>query len=278
MKNTEQNTEKAPLKAPLLVNRLKQDFARRQRANPALSLRGYARLLDLHPGTLSNILNGQRLPATKNVKSLLTKLELSPLEKDRIQKQLDQQRLATWIAAKTPESAATATVLDENLHYQIISEWEHFAILSLIHTKGFSSRTSWIAKRLGISELRAEYAINNLLNASLLTKTEKGALARTNEKLTTRSEINSSALRKSHKETLQIAGDKLDITPIGQRGYYSETFAIDPENIEIAKKTISEFLKKMSAILESGQQKEVYQLGVQLFPLTNSETPQGESL
>ncbi len=44
--------------------------------------------------------------------------------------------------------------------------------------------------------------------------------------------------------------------------------AVDSEKIPEAKILIKEFRQKMSALLESGKKDEVYQLAVQLYPLS----------
>ena len=53
------------------------------------------------------------------------------------------------------------------------------------------------------------------------------------------------------------------------------TLAIDPEKIPEAKLIIREFRKKMGSLLNSGTKREVYQLGIQFYPVTKVQN-QGE--
>ncbi len=56
--------------------------------------------------------------------------------------------------------------------------------------------------------------------------------------------------------------------PLEKREYTSITMAIDPKNIPRARRLIDRFQDKVVAILESGEPTEVYNMNVQLFPLT----------
>ena len=262
----------------LLVATLRRDLAKRQRANPALSMRGYARVIGVHPATLCGILNGTRVPSLKKLDGLLEPLNLSPLQRNRIKEDMKILRMSSKlkaVAAGFDRASEKETVLREELHFNIISEWEHYALLSLLQVKGFKSDMSWIARRLGISVPRAEYTLGNLIRANLVESTSQGDLQRTVARLTTVSEDNSAVLRAAHKEALAIASDKIDLVPVAERGFYSETVAIDPANLGIARKAVDEFLRRMCKILETGSCSEVYHLGVQFFPLTQKKDIRG---
>jgi uncharacterized protein (TIGR02147 family) len=138
----------------------------------------------------------------------------------------------------------------------------------------FSSDIAWIAKRLSISKSRAEIVIDGLL-ASGLIKRENGKLKKTAKQLTTTQDIQSIALRHSHKETLEMAVEKIESISIEDRFYSSNTIAMNRNKLSEAKNLIREFRRKLTALLEDGQKTEVYQFNFQLFPLTElkKETP-----
>ncbi len=165
-------------------------------------------------------------------------------------------------------------LLHENTHFSIISEWEHFAILSVLNLDGDRPDCEWIAKRLGISNPRAKNAVENLLSAQLVEQDEFGKITRTAKEICTTSEVFSPALRKSHKEHLELAASKIESVELGKRAFHTHTFAVNPACLGLAKEAIHCFLRELSEILECAPKKEVYQLGVQLFPLTNSESVQ----
>lgn len=86
--------------------------------------------------------------------------------------------------------------------------------------------------------------------------------------LSTSNEVSSAALRESHRQTLEQALAKLDEVPLEQRDVTSISMAIDVSKIPAAKKMILRFRRSLSEFLESGHQTEVYNLNVQLLPVT----------
>jgi uncharacterized protein (TIGR02147 family) len=164
-----------------------------------------------------------------------------------------------------------ATILDE-MHFKILSEWEHFAVLSLLETKTFKSDDAWIAQRLGITKIVAQQVLKNLFEANLISKSPKGQYKKNFEKLLTKEDVLSAALQASHKDNFKLAESKLESIPPELRDFSSVTMAIDPEKIDSAKALIREFRKKFSAKMEMGEKKAVYRLSIQFFPLT-TENP-----
>src|SRR3989339_1330994 len=144
---------------------LKEVFTQRQKANAHYSLRAYARDLKVHPSTLSLILKEKRRLPLKNLKTVMTGLNLSP-SKEGLFKESFYRTKARLDDIKIKEEYQDRYLLDE-AHHDIISEWEHYAILSLIETKGFESQPEYIARKLEITVSRAEIVIENLIRANL---------------------------------------------------------------------------------------------------------------
>lgn len=84
----------------------------------------------------------------------------------------------------------------------------------------------------------------------------------------TTSDIPSAALRRSHRQTLEQAIESLEEVRIELRDITSITMAIDPARIGEAKTAIRRFRRDMAALLEDGRRTEVYNLNVQLVPVT----------
>ena len=71
---------------------------------------------------------------------------------------------------------------------------------------------------------------------------------------------------------LNRAIDSLEKQSTQFRDYSAITFAMDRSCVEYARKRITEFRRQLSAELESfGPPNEVYELSIQLFPLTQIE-------
>ncbi|MFN8370802.1 MAG: DUF4423 domain-containing protein [Bacteriovoracaceae bacterium] len=251
--------------------RIAEELGRRQKENPAYSLRAFAKFLSLQPAVVSDIINGKRPVPQKHAVHIANKLLLEPKERHLflstvINSKASLKNLARIVIAENEE-----TLLNDERYYKIIAEWEHYAILSLLDLKKFKSDIAWIANRLGISKVRAEDCVSRLIDSGLIVSSDAGELSKAVAKVTTTKDISSVAIRLSHKETLQLAEKKIDEVEVGARDYSSSTIAIDPKNIPEAKELIREFRRKLSALLKDGDPSEVYQLSVQMFPLTIKE-------
>ncbi|MCK5073941.1 MAG: TIGR02147 family protein, partial [Bacteriovoracaceae bacterium] len=181
------------------IHTLKEVFTQRQKANAYYSLRAYARDLNVHPSTLSLILNGKRRLPIKNLKATITALNLSPV-KEGLFKESFYRVKAKLDDIQIKEEYQKRYILDE-AHHNIIAEWEHYAVLSLVEIKDFKSNPEFVAQKLEITVDRAEIVLENLLKANLL-KIEDNRYKLTQNSLRTTEDISSKALRKSHIETL----------------------------------------------------------------------------
>lgn len=122
-------------KEPYFRTALREEFARRQRANPAYSLRSFANRLGMQPPTLSVVLAGKRPLSMATAESLPEKLSFSPAEKKRFLTSV-YLRKAPPAVKRSISKADAAKVLQEELHFKIIAEWEHYALLTLVDTRG----------------------------------------------------------------------------------------------------------------------------------------------
>lgn len=250
---------------------LREELAKRQRVNAAYSLRAFAKTLGMQPPTLSAVLAGKRPLPTSAAETLPEKLAFSPAEKKRFLNSVYYRKVPAPIV-QSIEAAAASTVLNDELHFKIIAEWEHYAILTLVETHGFKPEKTWIAKRLKISEATAQAALNRLQESGLVSIDKAGRLKLHQVNVTTTEDLTSTALRQSHKEALTLGADKLDSVAVELRDFSSMTMAVCPEKLPEAKKLIRSFQKQLCALLEEGKRTEVYQLCVQLYPLTDTSS------
>lgn len=245
--------------------KLNDELLARQRANTSYSLRAFARDLKIHPSTLSQVLNGKRKLPLKNLQKITQALELSPIEATLFCESLTKEK------TKLDQISISAELFERRMidetHYNIISEWEYYAVLSLVETEDFQNSFEYIAMKLKISPSRAKQVVENLVEAGMLDTTG-AAFKLTQNSLRTTEDVASSALKKSHKETLDLGKIKLDEVELMLRDFSSMTLAVDPNKISEAKTIIREFRQKMATLLRDGQKREVYQLAIQLYPLT----------
>jgi uncharacterized protein (TIGR02147 family) len=150
----------------------------------------------------------------------------------------------------------------------MIANWYHFAILSLAETREFSDDPSWIAARLNVRVSDIEVALERLQRLKMLKRGESGVLEPTGEQFATTDEIASTAVRGFHSEVLELARNSLEKVSLDRRDFTTMTMAVDPKRLGQAKKMVRQFRAKLCNFLEQGDKTEVYQLSINLFPLS----------
>ena len=238
--------------------------------NPSYSLRAFSKRLSLSPAAVSEILNGKRKVSAKMAERITDQLALDPEKKNAVLEAFKETPESTSpLPTSTPLSPRESLELSQD-HFKLISEWYHYAILSLAETRGFHDDASAIAERLGIRTQDAEKAIERLGRIGLLKRLPSGRLKPTGVNCKSPDDIAMAALRHAHFKNLELAKKSLEEDPVDVRDFTSMTMAIDPSKVPIAKKMIRNFMEQLCYTLESGQKSEVYQYCVQLLPLTKT--------
>ena len=240
---------------------LVEEFNKRRDRNPNFSMRSFAQWLGISPAQLSQMMTGKRTITIKTIQKISGRLGLSPVEK----KQMVSALLKEKNLLEATSESKTVLHMEED-QFRIISDWYHLAILSLTKIKGASADPRWIARRLGISTEQANQAIGRLERMGILqTKPEFKQIGNPIEVV---SKIPSEAIRKYHKQNLNLAIEKVDTVPLEQRELQSISITMNPKHIALFKDHIDEFLAQSSELSEKWNGDEVYHLNVQLFPVT----------
>jgi uncharacterized protein (TIGR02147 family) len=247
-----------------LQNLLRKRFGEIRTANPAFSLRAFARKLGLDSGALSSFMNGKRRVSRKMAGKIADAMGLDPQERSEV---LSGFKESSHSAA--PVSGETLKYLQLTAdQFRIIAKWHHFAILSLMETKGFKSDSEWIASRFGITKAQVQDALERLKRLGMISMDAPGKFRPGKAKYRTPDDLANLSLRQGHAENLELGKQSLVRDAAHQRDFTAITMAIDPNKLVEAKVLIRNFQDDLSSLLESGQQTEVYKLCVQLFPLT----------
>lgn len=257
---TKENTSGSGHHAAILLKYLTE----RQRKNSSYSLRAFARHLGTSPGQLSSLMSGKKNLTPNQAVKFIERLELGEFESIQLLKGLHPklQNLGS-------ENSETRQLTEDE--FRLISDWYHLAILSLSHLKDNQASPKWIAEKIGIDISIARDAVLRLTRLGVLS-VKDGRLEQTTKPLTTTKDIPSAAIRKYHKQNLEIAALKLESIPPAEREFSTITMAIQPNRLRIAKKMINEFKLKLCDELESKSATEVYTLAIQLFPITTKNS------
>lgn len=248
-------------------NLLNRKFLEYRRRNPSYSMRAFALKLKVSSSTLSEILQGKRNISIKLATRLCNQLQLGPSERAALLSLFLKQNRLKKLSIDA-NSKVTFTRLEAD-QFNLISDWYHYALLSLIETKSFRSEPSWIASRLKIREAVVKSALSRLERLGLISKDPR------TEQITCSGKSFSSSdgtldlsIQKSHFQNLELAQASLETDRVDSRDFTSVTLATDPDLLPKLKELIREFRDRLSSFAEAGTKKEVYKLCIQLIPLT----------
>lgn len=237
-----------------------------------LSLRAFARFLQIPPSRLSEIFSGKRQLSLPMAEHISKRLGLDPKTQSEFissvlkgkRKKYSPRRRASPLDRTDPEYKQLT--LDA---FHVIADWYHFAILNLRDCDDFRPNETWIAKRLNIGIGEVRLALTRFERLGLIECKNDGSWVRTHANLTTTHDVRSAGLRKGHRGILQRAIESIESVDISQRDITNMTMAINPGKLPEAKKMLARFRKKFAKFLEQDAGRtEVYTLAMQLFPLT----------
>ncbi|MFS4459083.1 TIGR02147 family protein [Bdellovibrio sp. HCB2-146] len=236
------------------------EYHRRKLNSPGLTNAQFADILGIPSSRLSDYINGRRIMTLPIAKQVVKGLNLDIVD--------DFEHLKTLIESdrNKRKTLLPETQLKED-EFSVICDWYHFAILALITTKNFRLDAHWIGERINIPVDVAAAAIERLVRLGLI-EVNGGEVVATQKNLETTHNIPSESLRRSHKQSLVQVIDNLDRVPTDLRDVTSITFPMNRKKIPEAKRLIRNFRRKMAGLLGQGPKNEVYNLNVQLFPVT----------
>ena len=239
---------------------LNDELSRAKATNPSYSLRAFARRLGVSPTTLSLLLNGHRPASQKFARSVAKALSLDPKQTHEL--------LSLYELKQTKVESQAEDLRLKADQFHVISDWHHFAVLSLLETNKAKADPAWLAQRLNISVLSAKAALERLERLDLIELDSKNTFKLTGKQIQTTDDIASSAIKKNHAQILEQAKHSLANDPLELRDLLSVTMAVDPSKLPQAKVLMREFRQKLCSFMELGEKSEVYSLSLQLIPLS----------
>jgi uncharacterized protein (TIGR02147 family) len=241
---------------------LQLKLAEMQTRNPALSLRAFAKNLDIHAASLSEFFNDKRQFSPKMTKKIIDKLGLAPDRKQNLLDLLEGNELPTNVER----------VQIDTDNYFLVSDPIYYSLLCLIETKDFVENMNWMSARLKRAEDQTALALDRLLRLGLLKRDAQGKLAYNAEAhLNTSDDIANTSLRLRHADNLEAAKHALLNTPVEKRYFNFETLAIGQDKLAEAKKIINEARAKLVNLSNSSDKDEVYEFCFNFFPRSFDE-------
>ncbi len=256
----------------LLNEVLSQDFELRKIKNKSFSMRAYALFLGIDSSLLSKILSGKREVSLDLFLSVKDKLIV---DKALISASLIKLEEENTVRSFRLKKAREGHTILKQSHFEIIKDWRHYAFLELLNFSDFQNSEAWMGEKLGITESEVKMLISRLVKTELLVINSKGEWIDSTNGLSSHVLENGevSIANKLYQETLiDLSKDALRNTNIERRDQSSIMMATSIDKVKAAKPIIKEFRRKLCAFLEETNEVDcLYQLGVSLFPLVESQ-------
>lgn len=257
------------MKAPMMIEQesfqqtIQKKFLEIQSRNSSYTLRSYAQKLQISSGALSEILGGKRRVSPKLAEKVADILALDPGERSEIfviEKDVKKKK-----SKKVQQSDFVRLTKDQ---FATLSEWYHFAILSLMNTKNSKTDVSWMAQRLSVPAPKIADAIARMVRLGLLAYDSSGKLIQTRKALRTTDDIMDMSIRRSHHGDLDLVRNSIDHRLTEERDLSSITLPVDMNRLQEAKQLIREFQDKMLDLVWNEESSEVYKMSIYLYPVS----------
>jgi uncharacterized protein (TIGR02147 family) len=160
--------------------------------------------------------------------------------------------------------------------FEYLTHWFYPAVRELAACADFREDPKWIAARIlpPISPDDVRRALATLEQLGLLVRDPRGRLVRGDPSLTTGHEVRSVVIPAYHRQMIERAGHSVDAVPPEERDISALTVCVRVSSLADLKDRIHRFREEMLERCDTETDAErVYQLCIQLFPLSGSPEP-----
>ena len=231
------------------------------------------------PNFLKLVIDGDRNISRESLEKIIKGIGLNKLEteyftylvffnqaKDNVEKNyyfglLTALRSSSNITKISPEQ------------YEYFNEWYHPAIRELVAGKSFPLDFDALSESLDkkVTAFQIKKSVDLLMKLDLLKINVHNIYEHTSPILNTGNELNTFAVRKYHKEILNIAQYKIDEISPDKRENSHVTIKISEKGFLKIKKRIQDFREEILQIVsDDNDVNEIYHVNLQLYPITKS--------
>jgi uncharacterized protein (TIGR02147 family) len=160
---------------------------------------------------------------------------------------------------------------DKKLLY--FSKWYYPVIRELVKIVDFKEDYNLLARSCipRITAVQAKNAVKYLVKNGFIEKGKNGRYTYANPVITTGPEVNSTILRKYHKQTILQCADTLDSIDMAERDISSLTMSVSLDTYKKMKKEIQDFRKRLLSMARDDKKGEIVcHAGFQLIQKTKS--------
>lgn len=249
---------------------------RKKRGDSFFSYRYMASRIGIDPGYLAKLLQGKVHLGESSIEPTIKLLHLEGkaaayfLQLVTFGKARNDRQISEEFEKLMSLKGVGARTLDED-RFSFYQSWVHSAVRSLIGIRPFRGDYADLARHLSppITEAEARESVELLERLELLRKEEDGTWELTERFVTTGDGWRSQAVRTFQGQTMELARESLARHIPEKRDISTVTVTLSQEDMPELRERIAQFRQDILRMArESRRQDSVYQLNIQLFPLT----------
>ena len=263
---------------------LKDLYDLRKARNQYFSYRYLGKLLSLDAGFLVKVMQGKLALPEKCLPPLMKLCAFEGREADYLKQLVLYGRAKSVKAIKVHFENMIALrglgsrkiELDQYAFYQ---KWYHSAIHCLLMFHDFGGDFKALAARLSppITVKEAKESVQLLTELGFVKQTAEGGYKVTDVRLTSGDKWQSAAVRNFQEECWKLAGESWGRHPKEIRDLSTVTITVCSKNLEEIRQRIKELRQSLLHMgSEGGEPDSVYQVNIQLFPMTQVERAAAE--
>lgn len=235
---------------------------------------------------LYRVMKGEKKLSADGSVRLAGALDLSPREQEYFlalvefnQAKKEAQRDQAWAKVQEVLVKGRITKIPRRLtaiHREILSEWHHVALRTLLEMKPDPGVEAELGKRLlpVRSPASIRRSLKLLQDAGLVERQADGNWHAVDKSLVALSDVGPTALRQFHRECLALAAESLESVPVSERNVSGLTLGISEKTYGLLCQRLSEIHLEFSRMAELDNEADrVYQLTLTLFPLSQPSPP-----
>ena len=240
-----------------------------------MSLRAVAAKLEVSPSYWSKVLNGKRPLSRELLAKVVKVLPMDPQQIANLHRTLlqthEEKRLAPSTGLTT-EQAESPISEYKNLgteHFWILERWYYIPLLNAFTLSDFQPTSKNLAQLLGLTKSEVDSAVEHFLERGLLEKKEN-KISRTELLARFPTSRSHDKIRKYHREFLKLAYQEIgNPKTFEQRSITGVCFAGSSSKFREAQVIMEEAMYRAANLVANEPERdEIYQLSVQLYPLT----------
>jgi len=257
---------------------LKDFYEEQKSCNNFFSYRYMGKRLNLDAGFLVRIIQGRFHLADSKISKVTALCKFNQKEADyfetlvRFSKARTEKETKLYFEKLLSMKQVCSSRMEE-FQYEYYKKWYYSAVRALIDCSDFRGDYKDLASRPSppISVKEVKKAVTLLESLDMIKKNAEGRYILSDAHITTGKEFHSLAVRNFQKDTINLAAESLDRHNKTERDITSLTLSLDREAMEDVRELAREFRRAvMKRIDEVPEPERVYQLNIQLFPMSEN--------